>query len=80
LSYRHRKDPGGEHIGGRHPGRRIHPPAETAYSDECGLAILYGNLAPEGAVVKSAGVDPWMLRFEGPAVIFESQEEACEGS
>jgi len=54
-------------------------PLETAYSDEGGLAILYGNLAPEGAVVKSAGVDPGMLRFEGPAVIFESQEEACEG-
>lgn len=54
-------------------------PLETAYSNEGGLAILYGNLAPEGAVVKCAGVDPGMLRFEGPAVIFESQEEACEG-
>jgi len=52
---------------------------EKAYSPTGGLAVLYGNLAPEGAVVKAAGVDPAMLRFEGPAVIFESQEEACEG-
>ncbi len=52
---------------------------DNAYSPEGGLAILYGNLAPEGAVVKTAGVSPKMLRHEGPAVIFESQEEACEG-
>ncbi len=50
-----------------------------AYSREGGLAVLYGNLAPEGAVVKTAGVDPKMLVFEGPAVIFESQDEACDG-
>ena len=49
------------------------------YSRQGGLAVLYGNLAPEGAVVKTAGVDPKMLVFEGPAVIFESQDEACEG-
>jgi dihydroxy-acid dehydratase len=49
------------------------------YSREGGLAVLYGNLAPEGAVVKAAGVDPKMIVFEGPAVIFESQDEACEG-
>ncbi len=52
---------------------------EKAYSKEGGLAVLFGNLAPDGAVVKSAGVDPKMLVFEGPAVIFESQEEASEG-
>jgi dihydroxy-acid dehydratase len=52
---------------------------DTAYSDRGGLSILHGSLAPEGAVVKTAGVDPKMLRFEGPAVIFESQDEACEG-
>jgi len=52
---------------------------ENAYSKEGGLAILYGNLAPEGSVVKTAGVDPKMLRHTGPAVIFESQEDACEG-
>ncbi len=51
----------------------------NAYSKEGGLAVLYGNLATEGAVVKTAGVDPKMLVFEGSAVIFESQDEACEG-
>ncbi len=53
--------------------------AETAYSQEGGLAMLYGNLAPDGSVVKTAGVDPEMMTHEGPAVIFESQEDACEG-
>lgn len=52
---------------------------ENAYSKEGGLAILRGNIAAEGSVVKSAGVDPKMLVHKGPAVIFESQEEACEG-
>ena len=41
--------------------------------------ILYGNLAPKGAVVKAAGVRPEMLRHRGPAVIFESETEAYEG-
>ncbi|GAB4325657.1 MAG: dihydroxy-acid dehydratase [Candidatus Sumerlaeia bacterium] len=52
---------------------------DNAYSQSGGLTILYGNLAPDGAVVKTAGVSPAMLVHEGPAVIFESQEEACEG-
>jgi dihydroxy-acid dehydratase len=52
---------------------------ENAYSKEGGLSILTGNLAAEGAVVKTAGVDPKMLVHKGPAVIFESQEDACEG-
>lgn len=52
---------------------------ENAYSKQGGLAILSGNIAAEGSVVKSAGVDPKMLVHKGPAVIFESQEEACEG-
>jgi dihydroxy-acid dehydratase len=54
-------------------------PLEKAYSPEGGLFILRGNLAPGGAVIKTAGVHPDMLRFEGPAIIFESQEHACEG-
>jgi dihydroxy-acid dehydratase len=54
-------------------------PYEHAHSPRGGLAILFGNLAPRGAVVKTAGVSPEMMRFEGPAVIFESQEEAMEG-
>ncbi len=52
---------------------------DNAYSKTGGLTILYGNLAPDGSVVKSAGVDPKMLVHEGPAVIFDSQEDACEG-
>ena len=52
---------------------------DNAYSEKGGLAILKGNLAPNGCVVKSAGVTPSMLTHTGPAVIFESQEEACEG-
>jgi len=52
---------------------------EKPYSHEGGLAILYGTLAPEGAVVKTAGVAPAVQIHEGPAVIFESEEEACEG-
>jgi len=54
-------------------------PLERAYSPDGGLTILFGNLAPDGAVVKTAGVDPKMLTFRGPAIIFDSQEEACEG-
>jgi dihydroxy-acid dehydratase len=56
----------------------IHP-LDNAYSMTGGLAILSGNLAPNGSVVKSAGVAEAMLTHSGPAVIFESQEEACEG-
>ncbi len=51
----------------------------NAYAKRGGLTVLWGNLAPEGAVVKSVGVDPKMMAHRGPAVIFESQEEACEG-
>ncbi len=54
-------------------------PLANPYSPEGGLFILRGNLAPDGAVIKTAGVDPKMLKHEGPAVIFESQEDACEG-
>ena len=54
-------------------------PIENAYSADGGLTILHGNLAEGGAVVKKAGVAPNMLKFRGPAVIFESQEEACDG-
>jgi dihydroxy-acid dehydratase len=54
-------------------------PCYRAYSNEGGLSVLRGNLAPEGAVVKTAGVDPKMLVHTGPAVIFESEEEAYNG-
>ncbi len=52
---------------------------DNAYSKTGGLAILTGNLAPNGGVVKSAGVAPEMRVHSGPAVIFESQEDACDG-
>jgi dihydroxy-acid dehydratase len=52
---------------------------DNAYSPQGGLAILYGNLAPKGAVVKTAGVKPEMLRHSGPAVIFESETDAYAG-
>ena len=52
---------------------------DRRYSDEGGLTILYGNLAEEGSVVKTAGVDPEMMTHEGPAIVFESQEDACKG-
>ena len=52
---------------------------EAAHSPEGGLSILRGNLAPKGAVVKTAGVDPKMLRHVGPAVIFESEVDAYNG-
>lgn len=50
-----------------------------AYSKDGGLAILYGNIAKEGSIVKTAGVDEKILKFRGKAVVFESQEEAVEG-
>jgi dihydroxy-acid dehydratase len=53
--------------------------AEHAYTKDGGLAVLYGNLSVEGAVVKTAGVEEALWRFEGPAVVFESQEDAVEG-
>lgn len=61
------------------PDGTVIRPLENAYSKVGGLAILFGNLAADGCVVKAAGVDPKMLVHKGPAVIFESQEEACEG-
>jgi dihydroxy-acid dehydratase len=54
-------------------------PLENPYSEKGGLAILFGTLAPDGAVVKVAGVAPEMMRFTGEAIVFDSQEEACAG-
>ena len=51
----------------------------NAYSKDGGLAVLYGNLAPDGCVVKTAGVDSSIWTFTGPAIVFESQEEAVAG-
>jgi dihydroxy-acid dehydratase len=52
---------------------------QHAYTPDGGLAVLYGNLAPEGAIVKTAGVPEELWRFAGPAIVFESQESAVEG-
>jgi dihydroxy-acid dehydratase len=52
---------------------------EHAYSKDGGLAVLYGNLAKDGCIVKTAGVDASILRFSGPARIFESQDAAVRG-
>jgi len=51
-------------------------PLPQAYSERGGLAILFGNLAPDGAVVKAAGVDPEMLVHRGPARVFDSMDDA----
>ena len=50
-----------------------------AYTKDGGLAVLFGNIAQDGCVVKTAGVDEALWHFEGPAVVFDSQEDACEG-
>jgi dihydroxy-acid dehydratase len=52
---------------------------ETAYSQTGGLAVMFGNIAPAGGVLKTAGVSPSMMKFRGPAVIFESEEDAAKG-
>jgi len=49
-----------------------------AYSADGGLAVLYGNIARDGSIVKTAGVDASILRFEGPARVFHSQDAACD--
>ena len=52
---------------------------EHAYSKDGGLAVLFGNIAKDGCVVKTAGVDESIWHFKGPAKVFDSQEAACEG-
>ena len=52
---------------------------DHAYSADGGLAVLKGNIAVDGCVVKTAGVDPSIWKFSGPARVFDSQESACEG-
>ncbi|AWS45834.1 dihydroxy-acid dehydratase [Streptosporangium sp. 'caverna'] len=52
---------------------------EHAYTRDGGLGVLYGNIAVEGCIVKTAGVDESVWKFTGPAVVFESQDDAVEG-
>ena len=51
----------------------------SAYTQDGGLAVLKGNIALDGCVVKTAGVDPSIWKFKGPARVFDSQEAACDG-
>ncbi len=74
----------GETVGERIRGAEIEDPAvihplESAYSPVGGLAVLFGNLAPQGAVVKTAGIQPSMRKFTGKAVCFDSQDDAAAG-
>lgn len=52
---------------------------DNAYTKDGGLAVLFGNIAKDGCVVKTAGVDPSIWKFCGPAKVFDSQEAACDG-
>lgn len=52
---------------------------ENAYSQDGGLAVLYGNIAQDGCIVKTAGVDASIHQFEGTAKVFDSQDDACDG-
>ena len=52
---------------------------KNCYSPDGGLAVLFGNIARKGCVVKTAGVDSSIFKFKGPARVFESQEDACDG-
>ena len=52
---------------------------DNAYTADGGLAVLYGNVAVDGCIVKTAGVDESIFRFSGPARVYESQDAACEG-
>jgi dihydroxy-acid dehydratase len=75
---------GGETVGDRIRAaetrdREVIRTNETAWSPVGGLAVLFGNLAEEGAVVKTAGIMPSMRRFTGKAICFDSQEEAVAG-
>jgi dihydroxy-acid dehydratase len=54
-------------------------PIDKPYSETGGLAVLFGNLAPDGAIIKTGGIQGGITRHEGPAIVFDSQEEALEG-
>jgi len=70
----------GEQIKGRQVYRRdVIRSVEEPYSPDGGVAVLIGNLAPQGAVVKKSGVDEQMLKHQGPARVFDSEEEAFKG-
>jgi dihydroxy-acid dehydratase len=61
------------------PRRGVIRDVAHAFSKDGGLAVLYGNLALDGCIVKTAGVDESILVFSGPAKVFESQDDAVAG-
>ena len=61
------------------PDGEILRSVKNAFSSEGGLAVLFGNIARRGSVLKTSGVDKYMLKFSGPAKIYESQEDALKG-
>ncbi len=74
----------GETIGDRIRGvevldREVIRSVEAPYSETGGLAVLFGNLAPQGAVLKTAGIEPSMRKFTGRAICFDSQDDAVAG-
>jgi dihydroxy-acid dehydratase len=70
----------GENIAGAEiKDPRVIKQVEEAYSQTGGLKILYGNLAPDGAVIKAGAVDPLITKFSGEAIVFESQDSALAG-
>ncbi|MGA9174896.1 MAG: dihydroxy-acid dehydratase [Thermoactinomyces sp.] len=70
----------GENISGAEiKDPRVIKQVEEAYSQTGGLKILYGNLAPDGAVIKAGAVDPSITKFSGEAIVFESQDSALAG-
>ena len=84
LLHENRETVSGESLGAIISTAQVQDPevirsAETAYSKSGGLACLFGNLAPDGSVIKSGGVDSAMRKFSGPARIYESQDEAMAG-
>jgi dihydroxy-acid dehydratase len=73
----------GQHMGENLKGHKvldkeIIKPVEKPYSQQGGLAILFGNIAPDGAVVKQSAVSPQMLKHSGPARVFDSEDEAAK--
>ncbi|OJX38210.1 MAG: dihydroxy-acid dehydratase [Chloroflexi bacterium 44-23] len=84
LLHEHRATVSGKTLGEIMSAARVYDPevirpGEKAYSQSGGLACLFGNLAPNGSVIKSGGVDAGMRKFSGPARIYESQEDAMAG-
>ena len=70
----------GENIAGAEiTNPQVIRPLDKAYSQTGGLAILFGNIAPLGAVVKEAGVDPAILRHTGAAIVYDTEEDAMKG-